>query len=261
MNDPDRVIHSPKRDRLAAFFEVFRLEVIPVQPGTAAEGPLLFVTAGRDGRPATLVFRARGRDRALREALIAARVEFENATNPLMHAMPERLAIELGALPALRDTAAAFLAEATENRCGRTAALNRLAEVMVLMILRHAIDQGATRPGLLAGLAHPALHRALVAMHEGPARDWRIEELAETAGMSRSAFMALFRQKVGTTPMAYLAAWRLALGHRNLAAGEAVKAVARRVGFGSAAAFSRAFSRRYGYPPVAVAARPAATSP
>lgn len=251
------MIQSPKRDRLAAFFEVFRLDVVPLQPGAAAEGPLLLIAAGRDGRPATLVFRARGRDRALRDALIAARIEFENATNPLMHAMPERLAIDLAALPALRDTAAAFLAEATENRCGRTAALNRLAEVMVLMVLRHAIDRGTARPGLLAGLAHPALHRALVAMHEAPAHGWGIEALAHTAGMSRSAFMALFHEKVGMTPMAYLAAWRLALGHRGLASGEAVKAVARRVGFGSAAAFSRAFSRRYGYPPVAVGARPA----
>ena len=67
--------------------------------------------------------------------------------------------------------------------------------------------------------------------------------------MSRTHFMTTFHKVAGTTPMAYLTAWRLTLARRHLQAGDAVKSVSRRVGFGSAAAFSRAFSPAYGQPP------------
>ncbi|KGD89162.1 hypothetical protein JL39_23315 [Rhizobium sp. YS-1r] len=66
------------------------------------------------------------------------------------------------------------------------AALNRLCEVIVLLILRSAIDGGATGLGLLAGLSHPSLHRALVAVHDAPVRAWNSGDLAAVAGM-RSA--------------------------------------------------------------------------
>ncbi|MEK1902090.1 MAG: helix-turn-helix transcriptional regulator [Rhizobium sp.] len=64
--------------------------------------------------------------------------------------------------------------------------------------------------------------------------------------MSRSHFMALFRDLAGTTPQAYLTGWRLTLARRKLAKGGKVKSAARQVGFGSAAAFSRAFFRKFG---------------
>jgi len=118
------------------------------------------------------------------------------------------------------------------------------------MVLRRTIDAGATQPGLLAGLSHPALHRALAAMHDQPSRAWRIEDLAAIAGVSRSRFMELFREVVGTTPSSYLTEWRLALARRALVRGDRVKSIAAHVGFGSAAAFSRAYTRRFGHPPV-----------
>jgi AraC-like DNA-binding protein len=67
--------------------------------------------------------------------------------------------------------------------------------------------------------------------------------------------MAQFAAVVGETQGAYLTSWRLSLGRRELRAGRSVKSVALRVGFGSAAAFSRAFSRKYGHPPSIVGKR------
>ncbi|MGV4791936.1 AraC family transcriptional regulator [Rhizobium sp. F40D2] len=163
-----------------------------------------------------------------------------------MNALPDQVVVEVNDIPTLRDITAAFVTEALESRCGRSAALNRLCEVIVLLILRSTIERGATQPGLLAGLSHPSLHRALVAMHDAPMRSWSSDDLAAAAAMSRSHFMALFRDVVGTTPRAYLTGWRLTLARRKLAKGAKVKAVARQVGFGSAAAFSRAFFRKFG---------------
>jgi AraC-like DNA-binding protein len=72
-------------------------------------------------------------------------------------------------------------------------------------------------------------------MHNAPMRAWNSDSLAAMAGMSRSHFMALFREVVSTTPQAYLTGWRLALARHKLTKGAKVKAVARQVGFGSAA--------------------------
>ncbi|WP_436257151.1 helix-turn-helix domain-containing protein [Neorhizobium sp. LjRoot104] len=247
---PEVMIESlkilPKVDRLTAFFDAFELE-ISLEPPPISDGRARLFVIGKPGGPAEwIVLYPRGDTPPEPSALITAAVNFEGAHNPLMNALPDRVVVDVGDIPTLRATTAAFMAEALESRCGRSAALNRLCEVIVLLILRLAIDRGATGPGLLAGLSHPALHRALVAMHDAPAHAWSGNDLAAVAGMSRSHFMALFRDVVGTTPQAYLTGWRLILARRKLAGGARVKAVARQVGFGSAAAFSRAFFRKFG---------------
>ncbi|NRP73956.1 RCS-specific HTH-type transcriptional activator RclR [Ensifer psoraleae] len=242
----ENLISHPKRDRLSAFFDMFELAA-SLEPARASDGQAMLFVVGAPGGPAEeVILCVRGDATPEPPVLVTVAVDFEGAHNPLMNALPDQVRVEINDIPALRDTTAAFLAEALESRCGRSAALNRLCEVMVLLILRSAIDRGATRPGLLAGLSHPALHRALAAMHDAPTRSWNSEELAAAAGMSRSHFMALFRDVVGTTPLAYLTGWRLTIARRKLSKGAKVKAVAREVGFGSAAAFSRAYLRKFG---------------
>jgi len=251
MKNPNFVTESissaAKPDRLSVFFETFELSVTVVPP---RNGVNLYVTPGKEGGgPGAIVFSARGNPARPPVVLVCAAVDFGGRINPLMNAMPDTVVVRLDEVPALRDTTDAFVAEAMHRRCGRHVALNRLGEVMVLMILRSAMERGGTGPGLLAGLSHPALQKVLVALHDGPGRPWPIEELALIAGMSRSRFMTVFREVVGTTPNAYLRSWRLSLGYRRLARGDRVKAVAREVGFTSAAGFSRAYSREFGHPP------------
>ncbi len=239
----------PKVDRLTAFFDAFKLEA-SLEPTPARDGQArLFVIGDPSGPADRIILCLRGDTAPEGPALVTSTVDFEGVHNPLMNALPDQVVIDVNDFPVLRDATAAFVAEALESRCGRSAALNRLCEVIVLLILRTAIDRGATGPGLLAGLSHPSLHRALVAMHDAPTRAWNIEDLAMVAGVSRSHFMALFRDVVGITPQAYLTGWRLVIGRRKLSKGAKVKAVARQVGFGSAAAFSRAYFRKYGYWP------------
>ncbi|SMF06645.1 transcriptional regulator, AraC family [Trinickia caryophylli] len=253
IESPESTSESPKQDRLSAFFRAFSFSVTPASSFDAVNehaDVTLGVLASRD-RADRLVLEAGPSPGPLPPGRVVAavHVSFGGALNPLLGALPRRLSVPLDEDDALRALADVLVAEARESRCGRQTALARLSEVIVLMILRRAIDAGATGPGLLAGLSHPALHRALAAMHDAPGRAWRMEDLAALAGLSRSRFMALFRETVGTTPSAYLTAWRLVLAHRALTDGERVKAVAKRVGFGSASAFSRAYSRRFGHAP------------
>ncbi|MEN3149893.1 AraC family transcriptional regulator [Neorhizobium sp. IRAMC:178] len=235
-----------KVDRLSAFFDAFELSASLEPIPTADRHARLLVVGPPAGPAEKIVLCLRGEPTPDPSVLVTATVDFGGAHNPLMNALPDQVSVETADAPTLRDTTAAFVTEALESRCGRSAALDRLCEVIVLLVLRSAIDRGATRPGLLAGLSHPALHRVLVAMHDAPARAWNTEDLASVAGMSRSHFMALFRHVVGTTPQAYLTGWRLTIARRRLSKGARIKVVARQVGFGSAAAFSRAYVRQFG---------------
>jgi AraC-like DNA-binding protein len=256
MDSSKNMIESPvvgRRDRLSAFFDAFEMSVTVV-PNDARDAVANLVIVGEGGSATNAVFCPRNNAILDREGeiLAAATISFGGVTNPLMSAIPERIVILLSEAPTLQALTAAFVAEASDMRCGRQVALNRLCEVIVLLVLRRVIDIGSTRPGLLAGLSHPALHRALVAMHDQPSRPWRTEELAKISGMSRSRFMTLFPKVMGTTPAVYLNVWRLTLGQRELQRGDRVKSVARRVGFGSAAAFSRAYTRAFGHSPVSL---------
>jgi AraC-like DNA-binding protein len=68
--------------------------------------------------------------------------------------------------------------------------------------------------------------------------------------MSRSAFAERFSRLVGEAPMQYVTRWRMHLAMEALHDGRATVAdIAFRLGYGSEAAFSRAFKRFTGVPP------------
>jgi transcriptional regulator GlxA family with amidase domain len=181
--------------------------------------------------------------------LVSAEVDFGGDANPLLRSLPCELALTTAAGDPLWALTENFIGEAFQARCGGKAALARLGELLVLMLLRSAIDQGSTQPGVLAGLAHPRLRVAVAAMLKQPGKDWTMDALADCCSMSRSQFMADFRRFLGFTPGAFLSGWRMTLARRDLGRGERVKAVAARSGYTSAAAFSRAYSRAFGEAP------------
>lgn len=142
-----------------------------------------------------------------------------------------------------------LLDELARPRCGAPSLLAAYVEVLLVHVLRGAIEAGQDGVGLLAGLAEPRLARALVAMHDRPAQIWTVEDLAEAAGMSRSSFMARFRAVLGQTPMAYLRGWRMGQAQDDLQGGARVAEVARRYGYRSADAFARAYQGQFGQMP------------
>jgi len=238
-----------KHDRLTAFLNAFGLHASHC--GSPAAANLLIVDADHVGGPTHLLYRARSAAALPEGAALcaAAKIEFGGSANPLIGALPDELCFALAETPQLRPLAELIVAEVAVARCGGGTIQARLCEIVVVLAIRRAIAIGTVDAGLLAGLAHPELHMSLVAMHDDPARNWRIPDLAAIAGMSRGRFIGAFKRTVGEPPAAYLNGWRLALGRAELRSGRSVKSVAARVGFGSAAAFSRAFSRRYGHAP------------
>jgi AraC-like DNA-binding protein len=142
-----------------------------------------------------------------------------------------------------------LFAEAEASHCGRQPMLDRLFEVLLIWVLRELMAQGRVQSGMLAGLSHPRLRGALVALHDAPQREWPLEELAAQAGMSRTVFANTFRDVVGSTPGVYLQRWRIGLAQKGLREGRALKHIAADVGYGGEAALSRAFRAHTGQSP------------
>jgi AraC family transcriptional regulator len=94
--------------------------------------------------------------------------------------------------------------------------------------------------------------RAMALIAADPARSLTLEELASAAAFSPFHFHRIYREIAGETPAETLARERLSRA-ASLLVREAlpVAAVARRCGYGSAAAFTRAFRAAYGIPPAA----------
>lgn len=95
-----------------------------------------------------------------------------------------------------------------------------------------------------------AVERALDLIHRQYADELTIGQLARCAGLSRTVLAQRFDSALGQTPMRYCVDWRLRVAAQMLGqGGHTASEVAHAVGFGSEAAFNRAFRRRYGEPP------------
>jgi AraC-like DNA-binding protein len=181
---------------------------------------------------------------------VCAHLRFEGgAANPIAAALPSFVCLPLAQVEGAAGVLQLLFEEAFEQRCGRQALLDRLFDVVLIQVLRHLMESGETRSGMLAGLSHPRLRHALVAMHQSPGQEWSLEALADHAGMSRSVFANQFRDTVGCTPGVYLQRWRVGLAQQALRRDRPLKLIAAEVGYGSEAALSRAFKAQSGQSP------------
>lgn len=182
--------------------------------------------------------------------LACAELRFEGgAANPLVAALPDVVCVPLARIDGAEPVLTLLFSEAFGDNCGRHALIDRLFEVVLIQVLRHLMEAEQIGGGMLAGLSHPKLRKALVSMHEQPAQEWSLEALADLAGMSRSVFANSFRDTVGCTPGSYLQGWRVRLAQQALSQGRSLKLIAIEVGYGSEAALSRAFKAHCGMTP------------
>lgn len=183
-------------------------------------------------------------------SVLCASVRYDaGMDNAITQSLPDVAVIPFREVPGLDPVLSVLFAEAGDGRLGRQVLLDRLCDVLLIQIVRHAIAAGWVARGILAGLAHPRLGRPLAEMLDAPARDWTLDALAALGHLSRNRFAVQFHEVVGLPPAAFLAQIRIGFAQRLLRRGQPLAQVAEQVGYGSQPAFSRAFIRETGVAP------------
>lgn len=167
--------------------------------------------------------------------------------NAVLRRLPPLFAVRPSGYAATMLDAAVNYALADGSRSGGVTAMDHVTELLFSEALRLYAEQTPGTHGWLAAASDPVLSRALKLMHDDPSHDWTAEELARRANTSRSVLGERFRAMLGQSPIRYLVEWRMQLAADLLRSTELKLAVvAERSGYGSEAAFSRAFHRHLG---------------
>jgi len=207
------------------------------EPGESVENRPVF---GGDGRATT--------------RLICGHFEYDRAlSHPLLSRLPSHILLrkdqQLNAA-SIKAATDLTLAESGSTVPGSSAVVDRLAEVLLLQVIRAHIERLEKPEGFIAALQNPELAKALEAIHTEPSREWDIQSLARIAGMSRSAFALRFKDTIGVPPMQYLTDWRMQKARQLLCEpNHTIATVADVIGYQSEFAFAKAFKRCFGVAP------------
>jgi AraC-like DNA-binding protein len=188
-------------------------------------------------------------------SIISGWLYFDKPTlKPIAQLLPKLILIkaEQARSRALQTTLELLSSEMTEQAPGSEVVANRLAEVLFIQTIRAHIgsDMKQCNPGWLRAIFDPQVGAALRAIHENVPHAWTVESLAESAGMSRSAFAARFKELLGQAPLEYLTEWRMQKAVLLLKQPDKkLFEIAKSVGYESDAAFSKAFKRIVGITP------------
>ncbi len=141
--------------------------------------------------------------------------------------------------------------ESAVERPGQRVALSRMTEVLFVEVLRSWVK--SLRPGeggWLGAIADPHIGPALQLIHERPDQPWTLHDLGHRVGLSRSVFSARFTKLVGQPMQQYLITRRMEEAAFLLeATDDGIAQIANRVGYKTAAAFSKPFNRHHGLSP------------
>jgi AraC-like DNA-binding protein len=186
--------------------------------------------------------------------IVCGSLSFDRASlKPITQLLPNFILMKAdeGRTLALHNTVQALASEMAEQAPGSEVVATRLAEVLVIQLLRAHIASGPERnKGWLRAVFDPQMGSALSAIHDRINTPWTVESLAEAAGMSRSAFAARFKELLGQTPLEYVTEWRMQKAMQLLEQRDKkLIDIARSVGYESDAAFSKAFKRVVGANP------------
>ncbi|MBZ0259544.1 MAG: AraC family transcriptional regulator [Hyphomicrobiales bacterium] len=186
--------------------------------------------------------------------LVCGYLANEEMRNPLMATLPPMLKVNVseGASRDWIESSVRYGAQQlSEGHHATSSVMARLSELLFVEAVRaYSETQEVHEQHWLHGLKDQYLGRALAALHDRLAHGWSVADLAEVAGLSRSAFVERFTAAMGTPPMQYLAKSRMLLAKELLVERQkSISQVAAAVGYDAEAAFNRAFKREFGVPP------------
>ena len=186
--------------------------------------------------------------------MIGGHFEFPNsAMHPFVRSLPRAIRIDSTDIEVsqwLQQVAGFMNEEVFNGKPGGQVLLGRLAEVLFILIIRSYLQRSNIKSGFLLALKDERISNSLKLMHEAPAKDWTLNQLATNVGMSRSLYSKEFKRLVGETPLGYLTNWRIIRSKELLSGNKTnIIEVAGNVGYQSEAAFNRIFKSKVGETP------------
>ncbi len=173
--------------------------------------------------------------------------------DPVLRALPSLFVVRpTGPAAAWVTASVEYALSSPSPREASTGMSQRLPELLFTEVLRLYLTSSpdAELTGWLAALRDPLVGQALSLMHEDPARNWTVGELATSVASSKTVLVDRFVKFLGRPPIRYLTEWRLRLASgllRTTSLG--VREIGLRVGYRSEESFSRAFKRELGAAP------------
>ncbi|MCW2753568.1 MAG: AraC family transcriptional regulator [Marmoricola sp.] len=141
--------------------------------------------------------------------------------------------------------------QVARDQAGTFQAPTVLPELLLREVLTmHLASAPAGERGFVRALNDPLVAHAMGLIHAAPERKWTVADLAGLGNVSVSLLDERFRRELGMAPIRYLTGWRMHLAQDLLTSTDlGLVAIARRIGYESEEAFSRAFKRLYGESP------------
>jgi transcriptional regulator GlxA family with amidase domain len=151
--------------------------------------------------------------------------------------------------PNVADLTRLWIQEAASNELGSGIAVDRLAELVFIQMLRTESAAGRLR-GVVASLSHPRIGPILASIHQNPGAAHQLSDMAAQAHMSESAFTTRFSAVVGMRPGEYVRHWRMHTAAQRLRnTNDSIDAIGIELGYQSNAAFRKAFRAYFDEPP------------
>lgn len=226
------LISSTLQQECEAFFDI---------PVSKLSERFEFMRYGGGGEETLLTCGVLGFDHVAGQKLIAQ-------LPPIIH-----MNSDVGQLPGpLKSLIGLMAAEAKELQTGGETVVAHLADIIVIQAIRYWVaNSPEANQGWLGALKDPKIGKALAVIHAHPESNWTVDRLAAHAGMSRSGFSARFTEVIGTSVKQYVTEWRMSLARMKIMQSPVSLAdLAEELGYQSEAAFSRAYKRIIGVPPL-----------
>lgn len=143
-----------------------------------------------------------------------------------------------------------LFAEAKTPQFASKEIIMHLSEVLVFQAIRNWFNEDAKAKPLMKAMKDERITRVIEKIQAHPNRRWSTQDMADEAGMSRSAFTERFTKLFDASPSSFVKNIKMELAekyfrHRKLSIGE----VSYRLGYDSEAAFARAYKRVKGVSP------------
>jgi AraC-like DNA-binding protein len=144
----------------------------------------------------------------------------------------------------------AVLAELRSDEVGAATMASAGFKQILISALRRSLESTNRWAEDFAMLGNPRIARAVAAMRSNPGACHTVDSLALIAGLSRSGFMARFKQHIGASPISVLRDLRMRKAAAILLTGNAAVSEAMiEAGYMNKDSFERAFRRAFGCAP------------